>query len=124
MQPVYSGLPCQFLSHVLKALFFYQSSLKIRLFLQKLQNFRRIRLGALPPDPRASGGWGLCPQTPGAPDPLGLRRLGASPQIFKHSPPLRISGYAPGGKQGTLPPSKILEVNNDSLEDMPWRFLS
>ena len=36
-----------------------------------MQNFRA--LGAPPPDPRASGGWGLCPQTPS------LRRLGASP---------------------------------------------
>ena len=39
-----------------------------------MQKFRA--LGAPPPDPRASGGWVLCPQT--AP------------------PPLRISGYAPG----------------------------
>ena len=36
-----------------------------------MQNFRA--LGAPHPDPRASGGWGLCPQTPS------LRRLGASP---------------------------------------------
>ena len=35
-------------------------------------------LGAPPPDPRASGGWGLGPQT------------------FKTVPPLQISGYAPG----------------------------
>ena len=35
------------------------------------------RLGALPSDPRASGGWGRCPQTP------------------KLAPPLEISGYAP-----------------------------
>ena len=41
-----------------------------------MQNFRA--LGALPPEPRASGGWGLRPQTP------------------KTAPPLRISGYAPG----------------------------
>ena len=27
-----------------------------------MQNF--LALGALPPDPRASGGWGFCPQTP------------------------------------------------------------
>ena len=41
-----------------------------------MQNFRG--LGAPPPDPRASSGWGLRPQTP------------------KHSPPpLRIPGYAP-----------------------------
>ena len=67
-----------------------------------MQNFRA--LGALPPDPRASGGWGLCPQTPS------LRQLGASPpdphwppaaggsapRPPKQPPPLRISGYAPG----------------------------
>ena len=41
-----------------------------------MQNLRA--LGAPPPNPRASGGWGLCFQTP------------------KHSsPPLRISGCAP-----------------------------
>ena len=60
-----------------------------------MQNFRA--LGAPPPDPRASGGWGLCPQTPS------LRQLGASPPdphwppaAGKQPPPLRISGYAPG----------------------------
>ena len=66
-----------------------------------MQNFRV--LGAL--DPRASGGWGLCPQTPS------LRQLGASPPDphwppaaggsaprtpKQLAPPLRISGYAPG----------------------------
>ena len=67
-----------------------------------MQNFRA--LGAEPPDPRASGGWGLCPPTPS------LRQLGASPpdphwppaaggsapRPPKQPPPLRISGYAPG----------------------------
>ena len=66
-----------------------------------MQNFRA--LGAPPPHPRASGGWGLCPQTPS------LQRLGASPpdphwpsaaggsapRPPKQPPPLRISGYAP-----------------------------
>ena len=75
----------------------------MKLFLQKkMQNFRA--LGAPPPHPRASGGWGLCPQTPS------LRQLGASPpdphwppaaggsapRPPKQPPPLRISGYAPG----------------------------
>ena len=56
----------------------------MKLFLQKkMQNFRA--LGAPPPGPRASGGWGLCPQTPSL-----------SPQTPKTAPPLRISGYAPG----------------------------
>ena len=36
-----------------------------------MQNFQG--LGAPPQDPRASGGWGLCPQTP-----YSLQRLGAS----------------------------------------------
>ena len=54
MQPVYSGLHCQFLSHVLKPLFFYQNSPKIRLFLQKNAKFSKA--GGYAPDPRASGG--------------------------------------------------------------------
>ena len=43
----------------------------------------------------ASGGWGLRPQTP-----IGLRRLGALPPDPQNSPPLRISGYAPGRPWG------------------------
>ena len=50
-----------------------------------MQNFRA--LGAPPPDPRASGGWGLCPQTPS------LRQLGASPPD-PHWPPA-AGGSAP-----------------------------
>ena len=37
-----------------------------------MQNFQA--LGAPPPNPRASGGWGLCPQTPNS-----LQGLGAPP---------------------------------------------
>ena len=37
----------------------------MKLFLQKNENFRA--LGAPSPDPRASGDWGLCPQTPRPP---------------------------------------------------------
>ena len=44
-----------------------------------MQNFRAA--GAPLPDPRASGGWGLRPQT---------------------APPLRISGYAPGRDSGLI----------------------
>ena len=40
-----------------------------------MQNFQAV--GAPPPDPRAFGGWGLCPQTP------------------KTAPPSRISANAP-----------------------------
>ena len=50
-----------------------------------MQNFRA--LGAPPPHPRASGGLGLCPQTPS------LRRLGASPPD-PHWPPA-AGGSAP-----------------------------
>ena len=64
----------------------------MKLFLQKMQNFRV--LGAPPPDPvppaaggfapkpPASGSWGLRPQTP-----IGLRRLGALPPDPPNSPP-------------------------------------
>ena len=63
-----------------------------------MQNFRAL-------NPRASGRWGLCPQTSvglrqlGAspPDPIGLRRLGAQSPDPQNSPPLWISGYAPVG---------------------------
>ena len=57
-----------------------------------MQNFRA--LGAEPPEPRASGGWGLRPQTPSPPLAFGSWRL--RPQTQKLAPPLRISGYAPG----------------------------
>ena len=66
-----------------------------------MQNIRA--LGAPPSDPRASGGWGLCPQTPS------LWQLEASPPDHhwppavegsaprpQYSPPLPISGCAPG----------------------------
>ena len=53
-------LRCQFLCHVLKALFFIKIALKLSYFC-KMQNFREV--GALPPDPRASGSWELCPQS-------------------------------------------------------------
>ena len=66
----------QFLSLVLKALLFIKIALKLSYFCKKTQNFQV--LGASLPDPRASGGWGLRPQTP------------------KPAPPLRISGCAPG----------------------------
>ena len=68
-------LRCQFLRHVLKASFFIKIAIKLSYFCKKMQNFRA--LGAEPLNPRASGGCGLCPQTP------------------KTAPPLRVSGYAP-----------------------------
>ena len=58
-----------------------------------MQNFRA--LGARPPDPRAYGAWGLCPQTPSLrrlglcpQTPIGLRRLGAPPPDPPNSPPI------------------------------------
>ena len=59
----------------LKHYFFIKIALKLSYFCKKLRNFRT--LGAPSPDPRAYGGWGLCPRTP------------------QTAPPLRISGYAP-----------------------------
>ena len=64
-------------------IFFYQNSPKINLFLQKKAEFSRA--GGSPPDPRASGGWGLCPQTPS------LRRLGAKPSHPQNSSPIANS---------------------------------
>ena len=40
----------------------------MKLFCKKTQNFQA--LGAQPPDPRASGGWGLRPQTPKTAPPI------------------------------------------------------
>ena len=68
-------LRCQFLYHVLKALFFIEIARKLSYFCKKMQNFRA--LGAPLPDPLppaagrfasrpplAFGSWGLRPQTP------------------------------------------------------------
>ena len=67
----------------------------MKLFLQKYAKFSSA--GAPPPGPRASGGWGLCPQTPS------LRQLGASPPN-PHWPP------ATGG--GALRPPKQPPISN------------
>ena len=47
-----------------------------------MQNFRV--LGALPPDPHASGGWGFCPETPRA--PLASSGWGSAPRPPKQPP--------------------------------------
>ena len=85
-------LRCQFLCHVLKTLFFIKIALKLSYFFKKMQNFRALE--ARPPDPPASGGWGLCPQTPrfqqlGAlpPTPIGLWQLGSPLPDPKSAPP-------------------------------------
>ena len=62
-----------------KSISFYQNSSKIKLFLQKNAKFSIA--GAVPPDPRASGGWGLFFQIP-----IGFRLLGASLPDPKNSP--------------------------------------
>ena len=85
-------LHCQFLCHVLKALFFIKIALKLSYFFKKVQNFRAL---AAPPQtpvppaargfaprPPASDSWGIRPQTP-----IGLWRLGAPPpRLSKQSP--------------------------------------
>ena len=94
-------LRCQFLCHVLKALIFIKIALKLSYFCKKMQNFRAR--GIPPPDPHASGGWWLFPQTPSLrqrrvlhPDPIGLHWLGVPPPDSQKNPsPLRIPGYAP-----------------------------
>ena len=83
-------LHCQFLYHVLQALFFIKIALNLSYFCKKNANYRA--LGALPPDPRAFGGCGLGPQTPF--DLQQLRAPPPDPQI-QPPPPLRISGYTP-----------------------------
>ena len=104
-------LHCQFLCHVLKALVFTKIALKLSYFCKKMQNFRA--LGAPPPYPQASGGWELCPQTPSlqrlgvlSPDPQWPPAAGSFTPTQKNSPPLRISGYAPGrhygGQRGSI----------------------
>ena len=67
-----------------------------------MQNFRA--LGAPPPDPRGSGGWGLCPKTP-----IGLRRLDAPPPP-NTAPQLRISGYAPAQYSSAFSHEKCVDL--------------
>ena len=72
------NLHCQFLSHVLKALFFNQNSPKIKLFLQKNAKFSSAggsartlpclrRLGDLPPNPQTPAAGGFAPRPPNSP---------------------------------------------------------
>ena len=76
-----------------KSNIFYYNSPKIKLFCKKLQNF--LALGAPLPDPRTSGGWGLCFQNPN------FRRLGASPPD-PHWPP---------AAEGSPPDRKIAHLH-------------
>ena len=75
----------------------------MKLFLQKIAKFLSAggsaprppclrRLGALLPNPRASGGIGI-PNLRW--NPIGLRRLGAPPPDPQKAFTLQISGYAP-----------------------------
>ena len=71
-----------------KSIIFYQYSPNTKLFLKKNAKFSSA--GGKAPRPCASGGWGLCPQTPNS-----LWQLGALPPDPQNSPfKLRISGYA------------------------------
>ena len=71
MQPVKLCLHCQFLYHVLKALIFIKTSLKLSYFRKKMQNF----LCSLGSAPRASS---------------------SSPPAPQNIPPLQIFDYTPG----------------------------
>ena len=77
-------LRCQFLCYVLKTLFFIKIALKLSYFCKKMQNFRAPMADFQKQifEPRASGGWGLCPQTPS------LQQLSLRPQ-----PPLTFGGW-------------------------------
>ena len=82
MPPVQSCFHCQFQCHVLIALFFYQNSLKMKLFLRK--NAKISSAGGFAPRPPSFVEWGLRPQTP------------------KTAPPIRISRYTPALSSGVL----------------------
>ena len=82
-----------------KSIIFNQNSPKIKLFFQK--NAKFLNAGGGAPDPRASGGWDLCPQTPGPwrlgaspPDPHWPPAAGGLLPDPQNSPTLRISGHA------------------------------
>ena len=73
-----------------KSINFYQNIPKLSYFCEKKSKIFCVLRGP-PPNPRASSGWGLCPQTPI------LRQLGASPPgSQKGRSPLRNSGFGPG----------------------------
>ena len=91
---------CHQLNHVavpiskprFKSVIFNQNSPKMKLFLQKKGKIFETLVPPAARDsasrPRASGGWGLCPQPPS------LRRLGALPQDL-HWPPAAAPKSAP-----------------------------
>ena len=68
MQPVEFMLRCQFLCHVLNALFFIKIALKLIYFFKKMQSFRALHTPVLPAagsfDPYPIGIWGLRLQIP------------------------------------------------------------
>ena len=82
---------CQFLCHVLTALFFIKIALKLSYFCKKIAKF--WALGGSAPRPQCLRRLGALPPVPQP--PIGLRWLGAPPPDPQNSPPLRISGYAP-----------------------------
>ena len=91
----------------------------MKLFLQKKCKIFN-RWGLPPPHPRASGGWGLCPQTPS------LRRLGASPPD-PHWPPA-AGGSAPRPPKQPPPHCEFLATRlhwcQAAKEGCKWTFRS
>ena len=76
-------LRCQFLCHVLKALFFIKIALKLSYFCKKMQNFR-----ALGVPPQATGGLRFPTQATGAtpPDPQPPAAGGFAPRPIRQPP--------------------------------------
>ena len=68
-------------------IFLIKIVLKWSYFCKKMQNFRA--LGAPPPNPRASGGWELCPQTPS------LRQTPKQPSELRPQTPKQPSELRP-----------------------------
>ena len=65
----------------------------MKLFLQKMQNFRALGLRPQTPVPLAAGGF--APKPPTSTNPHWPPATGGSAPKTPNSPPLRISGYAP-----------------------------
>ena len=78
MQPVESCLLCQFLCHIVEALFFYQNSRKFVIFAKSV---KFLSAGVLPPDP-----W---PLGASPPDPhQSLTDGGSAPRPPQTKPPI------------------------------------
>ena len=94
-------LLCQFLCHVLIALFFIKIALKLSYFCKKCKIFERWGLSPQTPLPPAAGDGAQSPQPPAAcgfvpRPPLASGGWGFRSQTPKTALPFRIFGYAPG----------------------------